>query len=73
MPYISMECGTLTAGQKSQLIKELTETASAITHIPAEFFSVTIKELPDQNFGIGGRSIDAIKSEYAAKSTKESE
>ena len=73
VPYISMECGTLTAGQKSQLIKELTETASAITHIPAEFFSVTIKELPDQNFGIGGRSIDVIKSEYAAKSTKESE
>lgn len=73
MPYISMECGTLTDEQKLRLIKELTATAAGITHIPAEFFSVTIKELPDQNFGIGGRSIDMIKSEYAAKSTKASE
>ena len=69
MPYISMECGTLTDAQKSQLIKELTETAAGITHIPKEFFSVTIKELPDQNFGIGGRTIDVIKAEYAAKGT----
>ncbi len=69
MPYISMECGTLTDEQKSRLIKELTETAAGITHIPAEFFSITIKELPDRNFGIGGRSIDRIKAEYAGKGT----
>ncbi len=69
MPYISMECGTLTDEQKSRLIKELTETAAGITHIPAEFFSITIKELPDRNLGIGGRSIDRIKAEYAVKGT----
>ncbi len=57
MPYISMECGTLTDEQKSRLIKELTETAAGI------------KELPDRNFGIGGRSIDRIKAEYAVKGT----
>ena len=32
--------------------------------VPQEFFAVTIKELPDQNFGIGGRTIDKIKAEY---------
>lgn len=32
-----------------------------ITHIPAQFFTVTIKELPDENFGIDGKSIDEIK------------
>ena len=69
MPYISMECGTLTDEQKSRLIKELTETAAGITHIPAEFFSITIKELPDRNFGIGGRAINRIKAEYAGKGT----
>ncbi len=44
--------------------KRLTATASGITHIPAQFFTVTIKELPDANFGIGGKSIDEIKRNY---------
>ncbi len=64
MPYISIESGKLTADQKKQLIERLTATASEITDIPAQFFTVTIKELPDENFGIGGRSIDEIKRTY---------
>lgn len=39
-------------------------TASEITHIPEQFFTVTIKEVPDENFGIGGKSIDEIKRNY---------
>lgn len=34
------------------------------THIPVRFFTVTVKELPDENFGIGGKSIDEIKRNY---------
>ncbi|MGM9805645.1 MAG: 4-oxalocrotonate tautomerase DmpI [Candidatus Aphodosoma sp.] len=63
MPYISIESGRLTAEQKKQLIGRLTATASEITHIPEQFFTVTIKEL-DENFGIGGKSIDEIKRNY---------
>lgn len=63
-PYISIESGKLTAGQKKELIERLTATASEITHIPEQFFTVTIKELPDENFGIGGKSIDEIKRNY---------
>ena len=58
MPYISVEIGALTSEQKKELIERLTATASEITHIPTQFFTVTIKELPDDNFGIGGKSID---------------
>lgn len=61
MPYISIESGALTSQQKKELIEKLTTTASEITHIP---FTVTIKELPDENFGIGGKSIDEIKRNY---------
>ena len=50
MPYISIESGKLTAEQKKQLIERLTATASEITHIPEQFFTVTIKELPDEKF-----------------------
>ncbi len=65
MPYISVESGALTSEQKKELIERLTATASEITHIPAQFFTVTIKEqLPDENFGIGGKSIDEIKRNY---------
>jgi oxalocrotonate tautomerase len=64
MPYISVESGALGSEQKKELIERLTMTASEITHIPAQFFTVTIKELPDENFGIGGKSIDEIKRNY---------
>lgn len=64
MPYISIVSVHLTAEQKEQLIQRLTATAAEITHIPQQFFTVTIKELPDENFGIGGISIDEIKRNY---------
>ena len=73
MPYISIESGRLTAEHKKQVIERLTATASEIlckakrfaySHIPAQFFTVTIKELPDENFGIGGKSVDEIKRNY---------
>ncbi len=73
MPYISIKSGNLTAEQKKELIDRLTATASEIlcrakrfaySHIPEQFFTVTIKELPDENFGIGGKSIDEIKRTY---------
>ncbi|MCI8818225.1 MAG: 4-oxalocrotonate tautomerase family protein [Oscillibacter sp.] len=64
MPYITIESGALTDRQKEALIQRLTEVSSEIMGVPQEFFAVTIKELPDQNFGIGGRTIDKIKAEY---------
>ncbi|RLT78435.1 4-oxalocrotonate tautomerase DmpI [Bacteroides acidifaciens] len=64
MPYISIESGALTSEQKKELIERLTTTASEITNIPAQFFMVTIKELPDENLGIGGKPIDEIKRNY---------
>ncbi|MEC4176504.1 4-oxalocrotonate tautomerase DmpI [Adlercreutzia sp. R7] len=66
MPYISIESGALDDVQKEQLIGRLTEVASEIMSVPPEFFSVTIKELPEKNFGIGGKTIDRVKAEYRA-------
>ena len=64
MPYITIESGTMTADQKKELIERMTAVASEITRIPDEFFMVTIKELPDENIGIGGKTIDEIKKQY---------
>lgn len=64
MPYITIESGALSDEQKEILIKRLTEISSEIMKVPQEFFSITIKELPDKNFGIGGKTIDKVKAEY---------
>ena len=67
MPYITIESGTLSDTQKEQLIRRLTEISSEIMKIPQEFFVTTIKEVPDKNFGIGGKIIDVVKSAYVKK------
>ena len=64
MPYITVESGILSDRQKELLIKKLTEVSSEIMNVPQEFFVTTIKELPDKNFGIGGKTIDKVKAEY---------
>ena len=64
MPYITVESGTLSDKQKELLIKRLTEVSSEIMNVPQEFFVTTIKELPDKNFGIGGKTIDRVKAQY---------
>lgn len=64
MPYITIESGALTDAQKEELIRRVTEVSSEIMQVPQEFFVTTIKELPDNNFGIGGKTIDRVKAEY---------
>lgn len=64
MPYITVESGALSDEQKERLIRRLTEVSSEIMQVPQEFFVTTIKEVPDKNFGIGGKTIDKVKEEY---------
>lgn len=64
MPYITVESGKPSEEQKELLIKRLTEVSSEIMNVPQEFFVTTIKEVPDKNFGIGGKTIDRVKEEY---------
>ncbi len=67
MPYITVESGMLTDKQKEELIRRLTEVSSEIMNVPSEFFVTTIKEVPDKNFGIGGKTIDEVKKDYMKK------
>ncbi len=50
--------------QKRALIEQMTAVASEITRIPKQFFLVTLKELPDENIGIGGEPIGEIKKRH---------
>lgn len=71
MPYITVESGTLSDTQKEYLIRRLIAISSEIMNIPQEFFVITIREVSDKNFGIGGRTIDRVKADYAQKHNKQ--
>ena len=71
MPYITVESGVLSDTQKEELMKQLTGISSEIMKIPQEFFVTVIKEFPDKNFGIGGKTIDKVKSEYMQTHNKQ--
>lgn len=62
MPYISIESGKLTAQQKKELIERLTATASEITNIPEQFFTVTIKELPDETLALAASRLTKLNA-----------
>lgn len=61
MPVITYEGGQLPSGKKKQLIEELTEAGQSITGVPKQYFSVLIRELPDDNLGMGGEQVAEIK------------
>lgn len=64
MPHITIESGKLTDEQKRTLVERLTAVSSEVMKIPPEFYSITIHEIDDASYGIGGKCIDVVKREY---------
>lgn len=67
MPHITIESGKLTDEQKRMLVERLTAVSSEAMKIPPEFYSITIHEIDDASYGIGGKCIDVVKQEYMEK------
>lgn len=63
MPFIAFEAGQLTEEVKEKLIEKLTEVSVEITGIPKELFLVSIRELPDENIAVGGKTVKQLKKE----------
>ncbi|WP_108870335.1 4-oxalocrotonate tautomerase DmpI [Aquimarina aquimarini] len=63
MPYISFESGKLEKEIKQKLIKQLTEISVSITGIPKELFFISIKEIPDDDIAVGGKTVTEMKKE----------
>lgn len=61
MPIISIAMHQTPTETRKQLISGLTETAVAVTGIPAQAFVVLINELPEESIGIGGRTLSELK------------
>jgi len=61
MPVINITMGKITTNQKQQIIKEVTQTVIEITNIPEHAFACVITELPDENLGLGTKTVAEIK------------
>lgn len=61
MPVIEMTTSKTEAKTKKLLIEELMKTASTVTHIPEQFFTVVIHEMDDENLGFAGETVAAMK------------
>ncbi|MCJ8351574.1 4-oxalocrotonate tautomerase DmpI [Moritella sp.] len=67
MPFIAFESGQLSPEVKEQLILRLTEVSVEVTGIPKELFLVSIREQPDENIAVGGKTVKQIKQELSKK------
>jgi 4-oxalocrotonate tautomerase len=63
MPLITFEAGKLSDDIKHQLIQKLTDVSAEITGIPKGSFFISIREMPDENVAIGGKTVKEIKKE----------
>lgn len=63
MPLITFESGKLSDEVKQELMTKLTNISSEITGIPAGLFFISIREMPDENVAIGGKSVREMKKE----------
>lgn len=61
MPVITLEAGKLNKEQKSQLVKELTKTASKLMNVPEQAFIVLLKENEQENIGFCGQLLSEGK------------
>lgn len=61
MPLITFEVGKLTKEQKKELISKFTDIAAKVTKIPKQSFMVSIREMPEENIGLGGITVEEIK------------
>ncbi|MFZ3102742.1 MAG: 4-oxalocrotonate tautomerase DmpI [Desulfitobacteriaceae bacterium] len=60
MPFIQFDGGQMTKEKKAELVAKLTEAAQEVLGIPAQAFSVLIKENNMDNIGQGGKLLSEL-------------
>ena len=62
MPVITFEGTSLKKEQKKELVSAFTKAAAEITSTPPQFFSVVIREQPEENPGFAGETMEELKN-----------
>ena len=61
MPVITFEGTSLKNDQKKELVSAFTKAAAEITSTPPQFFTVVIREQPEENSGFAGKTMEELK------------
>jgi len=63
MPFVSIRITRegVSAGQKAQVIREVTDTLERVLRKPPEWTHVVIEEVDTDNWGFGGHTTTAIR------------
>ncbi len=63
MPVIRIDIGkkSISPEQKQTLIEKFTDMAVEVTHIPRHAFFVIINEYEDENYAVGGVTLDKVR------------
>jgi 4-oxalocrotonate tautomerase family enzyme len=56
MPVITIDMHHIDAPQKASLIRDLTATAMAVTKLPAQTFTIIIREFDNDSIGCAGKT-----------------
>lgn len=68
MPYIQVQITEgATAEQKAELVEGMTELLVKILNKNPATTQVVIKEIPAENWGIGGRTVKKLRAEGSSK------
>ena len=64
MPVISIVLakGQADTARKTEMIREFTQSAVRITGLPAQAFTILFQEIPEENIGLGGKTLPEIKT-----------
>jgi 4-oxalocrotonate tautomerase len=63
MPAITIAIDQTSEEKKKILVEKITKAAVEITGYPAEFFFVYVQEYPDENIGVGGKTLKEMKNQ----------
>jgi 4-oxalocrotonate tautomerase len=63
MPAITIAIDQTSEEKKKILVEKITKAAVEITGYPAEFFFVYVQEYPDENIGVGGKTLKEMRNQ----------
>ena len=63
MPTITVALDQTSEEKKKQLVENLTWESAEITGYPAKYFFVYVQEYPEENIGVGGRTLKVMRTQ----------
>jgi 4-oxalocrotonate tautomerase len=64
MPIIRIEIGKHGKEQRRELIHKVTEVVVDVLKVPEANCMVLLKEIADENWGVGGKTIEELKESF---------